>query len=292
MSKRKRLIGAMKDWWGHVQNLDERPGDSHGRASGSKFMHGRAWLHLGKADTSHPTVHASWNLRSTFCMLSLLVDASDNEITISAGLPPVAIWFGVENLPDEIFKALKMDWHSVKNERNSSYLMARRTEITVHGWAIWWKFWRMEHMSESRDPFHGNIQILDKLFGKMNFEEKLVETHRVAIPMPERSYKGTVKVYRRTWSRSRWPFRFGTLPGSESSGILFRESLGYNLDMDKGEEIPHPGKGENSWDCGEDGTFAASGEGGLVDAIADAVKYAMRRRLRHGGSLDWRPRRS
>ena len=133
---------------------------------------------------------------------------------------------------------------------------------------------------------YGNFNILDAVFGPTSFEKVEVEKQAVLIPMPERNYRGTVTIERRTWTRPRWPFRFGKVGENE---VLFMECLGYDLKMEDGEQIPFPGKGENSWDCGEDALFGQSGNGTVADAIAGAVKSVLRSRQKYGGSIAWKP---
>lgn len=83
------------------------------------------------------------------------------------------------------------------------------------------------------------------------------------------SYSGTAKLERRTWKR-----RFST---------TVRED--YTIHMQEG--IPFPGKGENSWDCGDDAYYGFGGatiESAVEHIIADTIKA----RERHGGK-NWRP---
>lgn len=273
------------NWWWHSQNLDERPGDGW-NASGSKLMHGRAWLHMGRASGRHPVLQACWSFRASFCHLNMVADSSDRELMFGAAFPPVSFWVGAEGLPEKLFEILGIDYETVKNLRNGTYLMQRRTEITVHGWSLWWSLWMPEHMTESNEPKwrRGNFSFLDALFGRPKYERKQLDQQAVLIPMPERHYRGNVVVERRTHSRPRWPFRV-----DPTGGELFYEWVGYQLDMEKGEQIPFPGKGENSWDCGDDALFGRSGHGGVTEAIADAVKSVFNSRRRNGGSIEWKP---
>lgn len=78
-------------------------------------------------------------------------------------------------------------------------------------------------------------------------------------------YHGTAKHTRRTWKR-----RFST---------MVRDA--YEIDMQEG--IPFPGKGENSWDCGDDAYFGFSGET-IEKAVAHIVAETLKRR--YDG---WRP---
>lgn len=292
------IKGFLREQAGKVswrsQNLDNRPGDGDFEATGSKLMHGRGWLTFGDGEGRWggrpPTIHVCWNLRSTFCHLNLIVDDGDRDITVSAALPPVAIWVGAEGLPKSVFELLGVNYDQVKDLPDGCYLMQRRTEISVHHWALWWQLWMPEHMGKSSDPRwrRGVFHLLDAVFGPTKFEtKKVVDAEAVLVPMPEKNYRGSVTIERRTSTRPRWPFRFNLSLGEE---ILFCEDLGYTLKMEDGEEIPFPGKGENAWDCGDDALFSQSGPGGTVEAaIAGAVKSVMRSRRRHGGSIAWKP---
>lgn len=79
------------------------------------------------------------------------------------------------------------------------------------------------------------------------------------------SYRGTAKHTRRTWKR-----RFST-----------KVSAGYEIDMQEG--IPFPGKGDNSWDCGDDAYFGFGG-----DTIEGAVSHIIEEVKKRRGA-NWRP---
>jgi hypothetical protein len=59
------------------------------------------------------------------------------------------------------------------------------------------------------------------------------------------------------------------------------------------EGIPIPGKGENSWDCGDDAVMGTTKEhrGSLRDAMNEVAMDAMKTRIRHGGSMNWLPKK-
>jgi hypothetical protein len=83
---------------------------------------------------------------------------------------------------------------------------------------------------------HGNFNPVDFLFGRQKYSEDVLETVPVSLAMPEKTYTGTVKLLRSKWKRPRawW-----------TQTILYA-----HIDVPGG--VPFPGKGENSWDCGED----------------------------------------
>jgi hypothetical protein len=54
--------------------------------------------------------------------------------------------------------------------------------------------------------------------------------------------------------------------------------------------IPHPGKGENSYDCEDDATYSLTTEArNEAEAIGAMVATVMRSRQKYGG-LNWQPK--
>lgn len=91
--------------------------------------------------------------------------------------------------------------------------------------------------------------------------------HDTFIPMPEGQYHARVKLERDTWKRTRWPWW---------PFVFHRVSYQFNIP----DGIPFSGKGENSWDCGEDGLYGtgvqADNEGeavGKIAALAMSMRY-------------------
>ena len=111
-----------------------------------------------------------------------------------------------------------------------------------------------------------NLYVVDWILGKQKHEKRLIEEGRpVYVPMPEGCYKGTAKREVRTWTR-----RFGWFK-------IERDEWWIELD----KSIPFSGKGENSWDCGDDGVYATGGET-LPKAISNFVRIALERRADYG----------
>jgi hypothetical protein len=53
--------------------------------------------------------------------------------------------------------------------------------------------------------------------------------------------------------------------------------------------VPVPGKGENSWDCGEDALYSLSTTAATIDEAIEKFKASvMKTRERYGGK-DWMP---
>lgn len=81
-----------------------------------------------------------------------------------------------------------------------------------------------------------------------------------------------MELFESTWKRARW---------------FTHKNVRASVDIPAG--IPHPGKGENSWDCGEDRTYGLTTKADTVEkAIAAVVESSLRDRRRYGGD-NWTP---
>lgn len=112
------------------------------------------------------------------------------------------------------------------------------------------------------------LRLRDWSLGRKVYEKTELRREPVAIPLDGREYEGVWTLTRETWKRPRWPF-------------LSHERVGSWIDVE------HPpafsGKGENSWDCGDDAIFGC-GSKALTPAVAvgDYIKAVLRNRERYG----------
>jgi hypothetical protein len=164
-------------------------------------------------------------------------------------------WFGV---PD----------HDSWSRRSGLYLFGDHFNV----------FWRWD---DSVHPPERGWQrswfLLDLVLGRAKYRSIVTQVEvDVPIPMPERAYRASVTLHLDTWERPRWPWA-KRIPRA-------------TIDMEEGDQIPFPGKGENSWDCGEDATYGITLPAKTVsEAVAGLVGSVLRRRERHGGSVMWQP---
>lgn len=270
----------------HLVNDNRKPGDRD-LSTGHIAGHGRAIIHLFPEKIGHgpwedTTLRVSWCFGEMHAGASLSVDDGDRDITLGLQIPGASIWVGMEGLPKEIFKALGVDYETCKHKPDGCYLINRDTRIYLHEGALWWSLWQPAHMWKSGTPKwrHGHFDFLDALFGEMKtISEKVIDKQAVLVSMPEKNYRGTATVKQSVYQRERWALRGGPRK-------LFGVHKHFNLDME--DPIPHPGKGENSWDCDEDALHSISGSGGVTEAIAAATKSVLRSRQRYGGP-NWMP---
>lgn len=170
-------------------------------------------------------------------------------------------------------RALADLWPTVPGE--GKYVV-RETEWRIHSNALWWSVWAPEGSWHSKCPKwrHGSWHPLGH--GR-RMSEELIKTEEVEVPMPERTYRATATLSKCTSGYERLPRLFD------------REWFGVEIKMHAGEQIPHPGKGENSWDCGEDATYSMSTAArSIEEGIGQLVGSVLRSRRRHGGR-SWRP---
>lgn len=151
----------------------------------------------------------------------------------------------------------------------------REIGVSFHDKAVWWSLWANPDSWSSGTPRwkYGNWHPLDTFFGRAEYTSLVKEVADVVVPMPEKGYRATVRVSEDTWRRPRawWT----------------RRRTGVNVEMV--DPIPVPGKGENSWDCGDDALHGLLTHGdGVIDGVLAAMRAAHETRRRHGGS-SWKP---
>lgn len=146
----------------------------------------------------------------------------------------------------------------------------RQFKFYSFGWAWWLQLWGGDDYYRS-DPWWKKTHALhwpDLLFGENTHILMQSESTNVLIPMPEGNYLARLTKERRTWKRPRWPF-----PTVHDY---------YNVEIPGG--IPFAGKGENSYDCGDDGLWGMGGpdKGGIPETIGHVVASVLRSRARYG----------
>lgn len=172
------------------------------------------------------------------------------QIYISLGIPKFNSWLYKHKLNN---RALKFDmWF-----RN--------------GWSVSLNF-LSDTMGWKKGGWRWYLNIDNKLKGKYKVSKKIIEERDILVPMPEKSYRAHAILADWTWKYPRW----------------FPKTV-RRCEIDVPEGIPHAGKGENSWDCGDTATFGMTT--GRVRSIAKAVGNlvgtVLNDRVRYGGWGDW-----
>lgn len=106
------------------------------------------------------------------------------------------------------------------------------------------------------------------IFGREVIEKQIVRTEPVSFEMDGRTYEGEWKLERWTRTRPRWPFVYG-------------KRLSSWLEVKDPPQFA--GKGENSWDCDDDGIYGmGSSEVTPAPVVGDYIKRVLEYRERYG----------
>ncbi len=160
----------------------------------------------------------------------------------------------------------------------SRALDGRTTNVAFFDGLLMWKLWAKEHEWSSTTPRwrDGSWNPMDAFFGRAVHTEEELDVVPVEVPMPEGVYLGTCTLKREAWTRpGLWFF-----PRFVTRG---------HIEMKDGHGVPHPGKGESSYDCGEDATSGLTCPAeSVAEAVGKLVASVLGSRERHGGR-GWRP---
>ena len=248
----------------HSQNLNERRG---GGTPGSKFWNGRCWLHFGK-DSRH-SLGFEWGFLRRRLSIGLDLATHDHALAWNFCIGLVNLYFHLDYWPMHNWLS-----HKIKR-RDQKYGNGREIGVSVFEGSVMIDLWNdpMEHRFKDPKWWHIYLVPKDIILGHAKYSERILRTSRVEVPMPEAVYPATVEMQEATWKRPRWPWPLRVI----------------RAEITPDKPIPLPGKGENSWDCGEDATHSmtccATNE---QEAVAALVKSVLNDRYRHGGKM-WRP---
>lgn len=238
----------------HSQNLNE---DRNGEPKGLPW-HGRSWFNWNDKQF----MRFEWNLWNDSLGVSIGTDDEDRGLKFHIAFPPVSLWLTVR--PPE-------SWRVTKPFNTFEFDFA---EVRFFDKAIWWKFWHGEDFRARGRPSRwrqGCFHPIDYIFGNMKYSHVNLKKHEVMIPMPEGSYPATIQFQECTWKRPRF---------------LWNSSKGIYADVKLKLGIPHEGKGESGYDCGEDAVMGLSRKVSTVEAaIAATVECALKDRRRYNGNV-------
>lgn len=211
---------------------------------------------------------------SSLCGLSLHA-GGEQSIVVGLSLPPASLYLSLETPAlRELAQYLVALW---PDPAAPTYSRGRSLSIAMHDNALWWHLWTDSDCWSRARPKWRNGSWHPLGFHQVQGEAEVVEQRELVIPMPERSYRAVGKLERIRVGFSRLP------------RVFDRTFTRAQIEMHPGEHVPHPGKGENSWDCDEDGIFSMSCQARtLEEAVGIVVADSLRTRMRRGGP-NWRP---
>lgn len=124
--------------------------------------------------------------------------------------------------------------------------------------AQWWR--KMHHFN-----------VVDFIFGKAVHSEKDIATYAVKIPLDGKQFPATIRMYESIWKRPR---------------AKTRRTKCADIKIDDPPKFP--GKGENSWDLGDDAIYGMHTKAdNVADAIGQYVKAVLHNRFRRGSRKGW-----
>lgn len=197
------------------------------------------------------------------------IETRDTAWTLALAVPGIALWVKLDGFglwhPK---KTCMATWE--KPPRSFVIPDDRSCGVSIHGWTIYLKPWEKWGEWNSADPWwvRGvSFDVADFALGRTKFNREVLRGDiPIKIPMPEGVYSAVARVERCTWKRPRW---------------FAKARVSVNVDIPKG--IPFAGKGENSWDCGDDGLFGYGSEGESIEkAIGKGVTSVLESRRRNG----------
>lgn len=232
-------------------------------------VNARVWIDV--EDGLHTTLQ--YVFPSNVFNLGVHFDDDEDPLSFRLCVPPLGLYVNFESRALHKIGAFVAD--ALPSDMGKSYC-DRDFSLRIFDWAVWWNLGVSQMGWSSTRPKWRNGSW--HFFGSHKLQsEKLVYERDVLIPMPERSYRWHAKLYRTTWGFDKLPRLFD------------RELMRVQLDSRPGEQIPKPGKGENSWDCGEDALFGSTAPAcSIEEAVGGVVGSVLRDRKRYGGS-EWRP---
>jgi len=158
----------------------------------------RVSVHLGAGAV---TVNVEWSFRSK--SLRAGVSATDEGVLLSLGVPPAALYVGVEG--DVMYRLMRRYGRGLMDKAIEAY-------VTVDGGGVdslfaHWNLGTSTSGWDSKTPAwrNGGFFPVQTVFGRMKHSKRVVETRPVTFHMPEGDVTATAELYESTWTMPRWP---------------------------------------------------------------------------------------
>jgi hypothetical protein len=225
----------------------------------------RPWWHFGRESRSCVGVEFYW----WSPRFGVSAGTDDDGWNLSLRLPPLALYVSLESR--RLWRPMVKHIFTWDNNREVWLPERREFDFYVADWSVRFTPWGRWGEWRAADPWwiRGvSLDIRELVLGQRVYEAEELALVPCSVPMPEGQYAAVAKVQRVTRGFARWFKRTGNE---------------VTLTIPNG--IPFAGKGENSWDCGDDGLFSIGGYS-VDDAIRCAQASAMESRRRHGHASD------
>ncbi len=210
------------------------------------------------------------------------VDGGEREFTIHFGLL-LSIYITFEHfLPKSWYPTRKSDTYGV-------LLDEKEISLRIHGGSIWWTLWRDPDVWMNKDWRNSSFNFSRKILGDTEWIKCNQTYEDFILPYFEGNY--AVRIFEEDFhlKYKRRIFWFLDKKGKKFEGHAGYQEGGVFVE----KPVPHEGKGENSWDCGEDCTYSISfgvyqGLHSKADAALEFWKSTSKDRIRYG-SKTWLP---
>lgn len=227
----------------------------------------RAWAKVWRIEWTAPT---------NFLFAGISADPGEREIQLKFGCLFFAIWISRETKWPALWAWMQKRWRYEEVEINVDW---NWSGVNFFDGFLHWNLLTPADSWESKTPKwrNGSFHPLDFVLGDAKHSSRVLEDWRpIVVPMPEASYAGQARIEEAQWKRPRLPW-------------VSKRNVSCEIKMF--EPVPHPGKGENSWDCGEDacwgGHFGSSRT--IAEGVGAMVASSMRSRLNYGAGFRFRP---
>lgn len=268
----RRALYNKLGWSLTSQNLNQ---DRNGWYS-NQFWYGRAWLShwQQKTDTKGFGLEVDWQhgRKVDGLRLSVIVGSGDagRDVSFAIAIPRLfSYWFTLDDVVRGTYRGYE---HNTREFGLSVYDGHVSLRWNHHDSGEWYSD---KQKNKAVNPgFYKSFFWKDKVFGHAKYDTVTLQEEQTKIPMPEGNYDAVVRIERATWKRPRWPF----------AQVVYRANINV-----ENNPIPHPGKGENSWDCEDDATFSLSTPAKTIsEAVSAMVESILERREKYGGK-GWLP---
>lgn len=178
-----------------------------------------------------------------------------------------SLYLGLEGFP--LWRPTRTCIATWDNNREFQLVDRREFDFSIYDWTIRLTPWGQWGEWASQDPWWVRGISLDlkrAVLGRTHYHKRELQSREIQIPMPEGNYPAIATLTENTWKRRRW----------------FADTRLF-VDVSIPRGIPFAGKGENSWDCDDDGLFGYSSEGPSFEkAIAKGVESVLESRRKYG----------
>ncbi len=261
----------LRDFY-HLQNLNV---DDNWNPLGSILKYGRLWFHWPITDKNvekpyRRQIQFSWHLKlekRIQIQMDLFSGDAERDIVFCIAFLFFSLHLSLENFLPEKYGYPRHQWEHT----TGFYLWDDDFRVSFHygggncyecrGYKGWYRHW---FVSET-------------IFGRPTYITRVIERGNGLVCLQEGNatvgYPVKVIVSDDQWKFPRWPW----------PKVLRRASV------ESEDGIPIPGKGENSWDCGEDRRFSIKTTANTIAEAVEAFRRDIEKTRERRGGKNWVP---